>query len=145
MLTDVESYPSQMPPTSIARLLARDGNQAWYYMVITPPVVSPRDYCIRMTVSQLPGGTWKSEWADTQEHCPAPQSGLLRIKRNIGSWTLTPTGHGTTIARYRAHTDPGGAVPAWIVNRVISHEVPGIFASVRKGASLARYALTVKR
>jgi len=30
------------------------------------------------------------------------------------------------------------------VNRVIAHEVPGIFASVRKGASLARYALTLK-
>jgi hypothetical protein len=139
VLEAVENYPVLMPLTKVARLLERKGDSAWYYMVIEPPVVARRDYCIRMFVTRLPGGAARSDWVNAPEHCPPPPKGVLRLMQNRGSWELTPTADGAaTWVHYTAYTEPGGHLPAWIVNRVTEHEIAGTFAAVRKAVALPR-------
>ena len=142
VLGDVQSYPVLMPPTVEATELKRQGvDTAWFHMVIDPPMIFKRDYCIRMTLSHLPGGVFKSEWALDNSVCPAKAKNMVRIERNSGSWVLTPLPDGKrTHVVYQSHTDPGGAVPAWIVNRVTAQTIPKIFQSVRRAAVLPRYA-----
>jgi hypothetical protein len=141
MLTDVEAYPELMWPTIQARVIARDGNTLWCYMVIDPPLIERRDYCMKMTITRLDDGGWRSEWVDAPDRCPAPARGTLRIVRNVGSWELHPRDGGrATMARYTQHSDPGGAVPTWIVNNMSAKAMPDIFNAVRRAVTLPRYA-----
>jgi hypothetical protein len=140
MLADLEAYPQLMPPTTQARLLHREGARAWFYMVIDPPVIAKRDYCVLVTQSRAADGSWRSEWQPTAEYCPPPQRGMIRIWDNVGAWVLRATARGATEARYTAHTDPRGDVPTWIVNRMTAEAVPDIFAAVRRAVALPKYA-----
>lgn len=48
-----------------------------------------------------------------QEHKDA-----IRVEKINGSWTLTPLSDGRTQVVYRVLSDPGGGIPAWLVNSV---------------------------
>lgn len=144
VLADVSAYPEIMPPTEAARLLQKgEDGAAFYYMVINPPLIRRRDYCISLIQAHLPDGRLRSAWAlhDAGGRCPAPQPGLLRIQRNQGEWLLTPVRDGqATQVVYQAYTDPGGQVPAWMVNLATARSLPGVFRSLRRAAALPRYA-----
>src|SRR5581483_10607604 len=140
MLSDVEAYPALMWPTILAKVLAREGDTLWCYMVIDPPIIEKRDYCMKITVTRLADGGFKSEWIDAPDRCPPPAHGILRIVRNVGSWELHPQADGKTFARYTQHSDPGGSVPTWIVNNMSANAMPDIFNAVRRAVTLPRYA-----
>ena len=139
-LGDVEAFPEIMPPTESARVLRREGATAWYYMVINPPVVARRDYCVKISLVRLPDGRARSEWNLTDEHCPAKKSTMVRIEANSGRWVLTPISPTRTHVVYESHTDPAGDVPPWMVNRATSQSVADIFNALRKASAMPRYA-----
>jgi hypothetical protein len=137
VLRSVEGYPALMPLTKVAQLIGRQGDTAWYYMVIEPPIIARRDYCIKMTISHFPDGSARSAWEMAPERCPPPVKGVLRLQQNRGSWDLSPTPDRTACwVHYTGYTEPGGHIPAWIVNRVTEHEIKGAFTAVRRALML---------
>lgn len=141
VLGDVEAYPEVMPPTESARLLARSGSTSWYYMVLNPGWIARRDYCIRSTLSRLADGRYKAEWIVDQSHCPPPSASFVRMDRNDGSWVLAPLAGGkSTAVTYDAHSEPGGSVPAWLVNSGVARGIPDVFKALRKAVVQPRYA-----
>ena len=47
-----------------------------------------------------------------------PVDGVVRMALIRGQWVLTPTdGNRSTLVEYQLSTDPGGALPRWLVNR----------------------------
>jgi ribosome-associated toxin RatA of RatAB toxin-antitoxin module len=58
------------------------------------------------------------------EDGPPPQDGYVRVTAIYGSWTLVPTRDGGTRVTYVVSSDPGGALPAWLVNRAQQHAAP---------------------
>jgi hypothetical protein len=143
MLSDVEMHPILLPPSTLTlvKLIARDGVSAWYYMMIDPPVIAKRDYCVKMTITRLPNGGYRNDWVDSPERCWPPPKGVLRIKRNVGSWVLEPLqGGASTRLLYTLHSDPGGAVPTWIVNSMAVRVMPDLFAAIRRATLSPRYA-----
>lgn len=141
VLDDIERYPSFMPPTTVARLLQRDKDLAYYYMEINPPVIARRDYCIRVGMQRLEGGRLRSYWMTDNSGCPPERRGVVRVPSNIGEWILEPLDNGRrTHVVYRCHIEVGGQVPAWMVNRVSATELPNVIGAVRRAVSQARYA-----
>jgi hypothetical protein len=145
VLDDIERYPTFMPPTSRAKLLARDSDKAlsYYYMEISPPVIAKRDYCIRVGMEKLSDGRLRSFWAvdNAGSDCPAERRGIVRVSSNDGEWMLAPMDGGRrTHIVYRCHIEVGGAVPAWMINRVSATELPQVFGAVRKAVQQPRYA-----
>lgn len=141
VLTDIEHYPQVIPPTTAARLLERVDGLSYYYMEISPPLISRRDYCIRVGMERLAGGILRSYWTADNSACLPEQRGVVRVRANEGEWLLEPLDSGRrTRVTYRCHIEVGGHVPAWIVNRASMTQIPNIFASVRKAASQPRYA-----
>ena len=140
-LADVESYPRFIPYTLAATRLKSDGpDSAWFHMVINPPLIFRRDYCIRTQKTRLQGGAFKNEWRVDETHCPKGGSSIVRMKTNSGSWTMTPLPGGLrTHVVYQSHADPGGDIPTWIVNRVTTDEIPGILKAVQKASADSRY------
>jgi ribosome-associated toxin RatA of RatAB toxin-antitoxin module len=57
------------------------------------------------------------------------------LRENSGEWILEPCGTNKTKVIYRLCTDPGGAVPGFLVKRGTSNTMPQIIEAVRKRAA----------
>jgi hypothetical protein len=135
VLADVEHYPDNLPPTVVARRLRGAGHDAWFYMEIKPGVVSRRFYCIHARVIRLPASVVRVEWSPANDLCPEKQDGMVRMEDNSGAWTLTSLGPTLTRVFYQAHADPGGSIPAGLVNWAAPRTIADLFASVRQAAA----------
>lgn len=143
-LSDIGGQPGVLPPLESARLLRREGEQTFYHMVVAPRWASRRDYCIRVEVTSDEAGQGVT-WTQEDATCPPPAKGVVRMRSNVGHWRVSavtlPSGAPGARVVYQAHTDPGGAVPAWMVNRASPGNLFDTFTAIRKAAALPRYAL----
>jgi hypothetical protein len=108
----------------------------WLYTLVRPPLVSPRDYTVRVDLLRddlLAGGQFVLQWAIATDHGPPSPSGTVRLLANSGGWLLEATGAVTSFV-YRLFNDPGGNLPAWIVNSGNEREIPRMLAAVEKAA-----------
>lgn len=76
-----------------------------------PFPVEDRRYTVRVETGAIgtgAGAGWQARWAYVED------SGNIRESR--GSWTLIPVSTDRTVVVYRLLTDPGGRLPAWVVD-----------------------------
>lgn len=144
VLADIERYPSFMPPTVAARQVHREGDSAWFYMEIDPPVIARRDYCIRVDLERAANGLLRSRFGPGDDHCPPPRPRIVRVHVVSGEWLLRALDPTHTEVSYRVHIEVGGSLPIWMVNRASAGEVPKIFGALRGAALLPRYAACAK-
>jgi hypothetical protein len=142
VVTDWDRYVELMPYTEEARVVATEkgGRVVHFYTLVNPPLVSRRDYTMRMVdEGPVKGGALRISWTPSSRG-PPPRKGVVRITVNDGSWLLEPLDGGTrTRATYRLHADPGGSVPAFAANRANREALPGVLQAVRRAASDPRY------
>ncbi|MEO6952904.1 MAG: START domain-containing protein [Polyangia bacterium] len=138
LIGDVAHYSSFMPPTEVTKALGSTmspkGNSGRFYIVIDPPLIHRRDYCVQIDMSKLADGRLQTLFRTSSDGCPPEKSGLVRMNRVEGSWTLAPLPDGTTRVTYQAVTDPAGTVPTWMVNRAAGGSVRGMFRALDKAA-----------
>lgn len=63
----------------------------------------PKTKVITVTSPCIPG------YIDEKEH-------IVRIRHSVGNWTITPLGKNLVRAEYVLEVDPGGSIPAWLIN-----------------------------
>lgn len=137
-LRDYDHYTQTMPYTEKSKVVEKsaDGKTTWFYSVINAPLVSRRDYTIKLhddTNYKNGKGKMRVSWTIATDKGPAPQDGIVRVKVNDGYWELQPVANGTkTYATYYLYTDPGGSVPKWIVNKGNATAVPEVFNAIKK-------------
>ena len=145
---DVHRYDEFVPfvkRSDVIRTCDRTGD-AWVYNVVKPPVASPRDYVIRVS-SDAPAGSpgspaatnasssvLRSSWTIDDAHGPNPKRGTIRLRQNRGSWELTDDGRGGCAVKYRVFTDPGAALPGWLVDVANKTSVPDVLRAFAKRA-----------
>jgi hypothetical protein len=139
-LADVSSHGGRMPPIVSVRSLRSDAAGDVYHMVIDPPVVARRDYCLRVTLSRSPDGGYRSDFDTVEAGCPPPQRGMVRMTRNHGHWQLVPLAPNRTRVVYEGFSDPAGALPAWVVNRLAARGIVSSFAALARAARDPRYS-----
>lgn len=138
VLADFENYAKFMPYTKESKLIATLGtSELITYQLISPPLVSSRDYYIRVRTT-VPAnenaGVYKSEWTAVPDHQPERKD-VVRVRINTGSWTLEPLDGGKrTRATYALLTHPGGSIPSWIANASNTTAIPDLFKAIRKRA-----------
>lgn len=143
VLADYARYSETMPYTEKSEILGRESDgSVIFYTVINPPIVSRRDYTLRiMDESDWKNGRGylRSRWTISDKG-PAPQEGHVRVPVNEGSWTLAPRQGGTkTYAVYDLFTDPGGSLTTFIINKANRSTIPDLFDVLRKQAKAPRY------
>ncbi|HVP67727.1 MAG TPA: hypothetical protein VMT17_10750 [Anaeromyxobacteraceae bacterium] len=109
--------------------------RVWAYERYEPPVVGSRDYVFRMeiVVDDLDrGGDFEIRWELDDSHGRAPE-GVTHMRANRGAWEISPAGAKTRFA-YRISADPGGSLPAWIVNLVNRSQIPSVISAVEDEA-----------
>jgi Polyketide cyclase / dehydrase and lipid transport len=142
VLDDVESYTSFMPYTAECRVLKRDDDSVLTYQRISAPLVSERDYTVRVRKSskKVEGGTsYLSQWDTDNAAGPPEKRGVIRVTLCEGSWLLEPTGPNSTRATYTIYTDSGGMIPWFIKNVGSQIGIRKLFAAIRKQVRDPKY------
>ena len=150
VLADFERYPDFMPYVKVTQVLAREPGgvtiayQRLSFGGLRLLGISDRDYAIRIvddvTTTREGRPLLRRVWTISEALAPAPDPSATRLTVNRGSWQLSPAGEDATLAVYCLFTDPGGSLPAWIVNRANQSAIPDVFQAVRTTAKDARYA-----
>lgn len=136
-----DQYDKVMPYTQESKVLRteNDGKVTVFYSVVNAPLVSKRDYVIRVTNAsdwKDGKGFMKSEWTAITDPKVPERDGYVRTKINDGWWLLEPRDDGKkTFATYWVYTDPGGSIPKFIVNKANSGAVPDVFLAIRKAVA----------
>lgn len=74
--------------------------------------------------------SWQEEW----QAAPPQEKDLIRMPVARGSWEFEPAGSGRSLATYIVHAEPGGKIPAWMVNATVSKGLPAELKSIEEVA-----------
>lgn len=97
-----------------------------------PFPVEDRRYTVRVETGAVETGAgtgWQARWTYVE--------GSGNVRESRGSWTLIPLDSERTVVVYRVLTDPGGRLPAWIVDYTAPRALRRVLAAVR-GRVLSR-------
>lgn len=93
-----------------------------YTLSKAPWPVADRDAVVLTEASQDP----VTHVVQIRSHAAPDQlpekKGVVRIKLVDSLWTLTPRPGGKVEIRYQVHSDPGGHIPAWLINSMITDQ-----------------------
>ena len=142
-VADVERYAEFVPFVRESRVVRRDAltGDVWVYNAVKPPVASARDYTIRVSSRPADGADQphRSSWTADPREGPGPRKGAIRLAQNRGSWELRETHDGSVALRYRVLTDPGAALPAWLVDAANRSSVPDVLRAFAARAASDAY------
>jgi len=142
VLDDVDSHPRFMPYMAECRVLKREDDMIVAYQRISAPMVSDRDYTIRVhtNVKKVENGTtYFSHWVTDNAAGPPEKRGVVRVNLCEGSWLLEPTGPNSTHATYQIYTDSGGLIPSFIKEHAGPAGIRKLFDAIRKQARDPKY------
>jgi ribosome-associated toxin RatA of RatAB toxin-antitoxin module len=142
VIDDVDSYTKFMPYTVEARVIKRDGDTLLGYQRLSTPLISDRDYTLRVrtTEKNVDGGTsYLTRWETENASGPTERPGVVRVKICDGGWLLEPAGPAATRATYSIYTDSGGAIPSFIKNVGSQIGIRKLFAALRKQVQNPKY------
>lgn len=124
LLDDVPSFKNWVYRCTKSELIKTIGPDEYYYYNLTdfPFPLSDRDMIIHSKTWKVPGTNitkTKSE-AITTDELYKEQDGIVRIKVLAYTWTFTPLPNGMIDIDYEIFSEPGGALPNWVVNMAVS-------------------------
>ncbi|HEX8821839.1 MAG TPA: SRPBCC family protein [Archangium sp.] len=116
-LRDHESFRFWMPYVTESKLLATEPDGRLTYTRLDFPVISNRDYVLRVVDEQLLAedgtGLFRQRWVAQGKALPE-RDGVVRLHRNEGSWHFAPKGEGRVAFTYRFTVEPGGSIPGFL-------------------------------
>lgn len=102
-------------PGVTSRQLLKDGpDERITHDTLKMPVVSDRDYVMKIVRSRGADGSCHLSYFATDELAPKKADGVVRIEALRGAWHFEPKGEKTRLT-YTLFAEPGGAIPAFLV------------------------------
>ena len=114
----------------------------WVYNVVKAPVVGPRDFVIKIeSAPRGADGSMTCAWHVPDDGVGPPAlSGHVRLLKNSGGWELREASAGGGVAvRYRVLTDPGTALPGFLVDLANQSSVPDVMRAFNARATSGVY------
>jgi hypothetical protein len=95
--------------------------ELYYYSLVEMPwPVSDRDFIAHLTVSQDAVTKVITIDGPCVSNMVPVKEGIVRIADSNGKWVLTPLNKGRVKIVYTLHADPGGSLPAWLINMFVT-------------------------
>jgi len=94
-----------------------DGGYAYTVNKAFP--IAGRDAIVRNVIRQDPEIRVVTIEIEGQPDFIPPNKKLVRVKHIKGFWRFRPLGQGKVEIVYQVHSDPGGGIPAWLVNSFV--------------------------
>lgn len=141
LVVDIQAYPSWIHTCREGKLLKRISPKEIYAYTINsaPWPVSDRDAIVHNTIVQdNKDHSVTIRIIGVPEYIP-PQKGLVRVKMIDGYWRFTPVEQSMVQVIYQVHNDPGGDLPAWLVNSIVVSQPYNTLANMQKLVLLPKY------
>jgi ribosome-associated toxin RatA of RatAB toxin-antitoxin module len=124
-------YPAFVPYLKHLTVLTDAPDVKVIYEQITMPVVRDRDYTVRVTAAQdATSGRIQVSFVSVPEAGPPVQAAYVRVTAIQGGWTLVPAHSGGSMVTYVIASDPGGALPAWLVHMAQRKAAPALVKAI---------------
>ncbi|MBC8032562.1 MAG: lipid-binding protein [Chitinophagaceae bacterium] len=122
VILDVNSGAEWVYSTKSSVLLKQvsPGDLYYYSELSLPWPVSNRDFIAHLMVTQDPVTKIVTINGPTvPDYLPAKKD-IIRVKNSSGQWILKPLQKNQVKIEYVLETDPGGSLPAWLVNLFVT-------------------------
>ena len=118
LLDDRESYPKWVYKCGESHLLIKinEAEGMYYQSVMAPWPVDNRDFVVRVKTVQDAETKVIYQSSKCLPTFIPKKDGYIRITEFKAVWTLTPLKNGVVNCQYELLVNPGGSVPAWLVN-----------------------------
>ena len=115
------------PPQGTVRkreLIRKSDSELVFYDQVKTPVVSDRDYTMRIYQSKdEKSGVLQVRFETANELGPPAAAGFVRIPVVRGSWLIEPGDGGGAKLTYQCYSEPGGSIPAFMVRGAQQNQV----------------------
>lgn len=103
-----------------------------YYLVYDVPwPLSDRDLCVDAKVTDDPMTGGREILATPIENLVPVKEDVVRIKKYWQKWTIQPQDKGMIRLTLEGFVDPGGSVPSWLYNMVITDTPLRVLSGVK--------------
>jgi hypothetical protein len=104
------------------------------YSRIAPPLVSSRDYVLRMDVTRWTpaSGSFRQAWSTSTDHPVPARKGIVRLETNEGEWNGSAQGEETLLV-YRLAAASGGISPR-LVRMTTKSSMSDLYRAVEREA-----------
>ncbi|HTH81361.1 MAG TPA: START domain-containing protein [Mucilaginibacter sp.] len=122
VLLDVKTCPEWVDHTKSCTLIKQvSPSELYYYSEINIPwPAQNRDFVAHLKVHQNPETKVVTVDGPAVDGFVPEKDGIVRVHSSKGLWILTPVKKGWVKVVYTLQTDPGGAIPAWLVNMLVA-------------------------
>ncbi|NNM52690.1 MAG: hypothetical protein HKM02_10800 [Pseudomonadales bacterium] len=140
-IQDTARVPQWMPHVARVTLVAPDKNQhSEIYLVIHVPwPLHDRDAFVDVHWSQDASTHAVHVVGRSRAGGAGLQSGCVRMPEMDMDWTFTPLGHGNVDVVFRGFGLPGGIVPNWAANLVVTELPEGSLKHLQAQINLPQY------
>jgi hypothetical protein len=131
LLLDTKSHEKWVYNTKVSYLVKQvSPDHLVYYSEVTMPwPLSNRDVTVDLTIRQQQDTKVMYVVANTIAGQVPVKSDKVRVPLSKVNWTVTPLANNQLSIEYVGQADPGGSVPAWLVN---SFSTKGPFETFKK-------------
>lgn len=128
---DYRGQVGKIARLSESRVLQRGKGWLKVYQRLNLPVISDRDFNLKVRWGQTGDTTWVDYRAVERGGAP-PRGGVVRVSHHEGSWQLQPIKGGlATRVRFQVSIDMSGWLPKWLARSGSGKEVPEVFVALR--------------
>ena len=141
LLLDVPAIPDWVYKCPEAYTIKKINDQVevYYNLVDFPWPLSDRDLIVKNTLTQDSLTKMvRSESFVSEGHLPEKE-GIVRIKKTHLWWEFTPKSNGLVEVEYFLSSDPGGLIPAWLINLAIDQGPIQTINAFRKTLKKPKY------
>jgi ribosome-associated toxin RatA of RatAB toxin-antitoxin module len=144
LVMDVNAAPDWVSHVKSAKLVKQiSPTELYYYSEVNLPwPAANRDFVAHLTVSQNPDTKVVTIDGPAVPGFVPVKKGIVRIDNSIGKWIITPVGSDQLHVEYSIHVDPGGSLPAWLVNMFATDAPLQIFRSLKTQLQKSAYKNT---
>lgn len=133
VLLDVKTCTEWVYSTKSCTLIKQvSPSELYYYSEISIPwPAQNRDFVAHLTVTQNPETKVVYMDGPAVPGFVPVKKGIVRIDHSMGKWIMTPVGEKRVHVVYTLQVDPGGEIPAWLVNMFAANGPTQSFKNLR--------------
>lgn len=141
VLLDIENSADWVYSTKKCSVLkvSSPTDLTYYSEIAVPWPVSNRDFIIRLKVSQDEKTKAVTVLGENKPTYLPENKNIVRIQRSFSKWVITPQPNGLLRIEYLLEVDPGGTIPAWLINMFATKGPFETFKNLRQQVKKPRY------
>jgi hypothetical protein len=132
-LDNVNDYPNWQDNCDYAKVIEKPSSNVQFerYYTDTPWPITDRDLVMKMVKEKRKDGSISYKRTSAPDKFPVDKD-FMRIQEAGGEWLLEPLGENKSKLTYQFYANPGGSLPAWLVNSFIVQGPYNTFNNLKK-------------